>query len=336
MSTQHQVVLIKGDGIGPEVIGAAQRLIEATGVRIAWIERQAGLEHFEKHGDVLPESTLEALRQHAVAFKGPTATPIGKGHRSVNVQIRQKLNLFAAVRPVRSIAGIQTRYENVEVVIVRENTEGLYSGIEHEVVPGVVESLKIVTEAGSTRIAEFAFKYAETRGRKRVTVFHKANIMKMSDGLFLDCARRVAEKHPSIEYNELIIDNGCMQVVRDPSRFDILLLENLYGDIMSDLCAALVGGLGVVPGANFGERLAVFESVHGSAPDIAGKGLANPLAAIMSGVMMLNHLNETSAADRIKRAYNALLAEGKPEERTRDIGGTAGTAQFTDALIKRL
>ncbi|MBE7462477.1 MAG: isocitrate/isopropylmalate dehydrogenase family protein [Planctomycetes bacterium] len=336
MSTQHEVVLIKGDGIGPEVIGAAQRLIEATGVRIAWIERQAGLEHFEKHGEVLPESTLDALRQHTVAFKGPTATPIGKGHRSVNVQIRQKLNLFAAVRPVRSIAGIPTRYENVEVVIVRENTEGLYSGIEHEVVPGVVESLKIVTEAGSTRIAEFAFKYAETRGRKRVTVFHKANIMKMSDGLFLDCARRVAKQHPSIEYNELIIDNGCMQVVRDPSRFDILLLENLYGDIMSDLCAALVGGLGVVPGANFGDRLAVFESVHGSAPDIAGKGLANPLAAIMSGVMMLNHLNETPAADRIKRAYNAMLAEGKPEERTRDIGGTAGTAQFTDALIKRL
>lgn len=336
MSTQHEVVLIKGDGIGPEVIGAAQRLIEATGVRIAWIERQAGLEHFEKHGEVLPESTLDALRQHTVAFKGPTATPIGKGHRSVNVQIRQKLNLFAAVRPVRSIAGIPTRYENVEVVIVRENTEGLYSGIEHEVVPGVVESLKIVTEAGSTRIAEFAFKYAETRGRKRVTVFHKANIMKMSDGLFLDCARRVAKQHPRIEYNELIIDNGCMQVVRDPSRFDILLLENLYGDIMSDLCAALVGGLGVVPGANFGDRLAVFESVHGSAPDIAGKGLANPLAAIMSGVMMLNHLNETSAADRIKRAYNAMLAEGKPEERTRDIGGTAGTAQFTDALIKRL
>ncbi|GMV80050.1 MAG: isocitrate dehydrogenase [Planctomycetota bacterium] len=336
MSTQHEVVLIKGDGIGPEVIGAAQRLIEATGVRIAWIERQAGLEHFEKYGEVLPESTLDALRQHTVAFKGPTATPIGKGHRSVNVQIRQKLNLFAAVRPVRSIAGIPTRYENVEVVIVRENTEGLYSGIEHEVVPGVVESLKIVTEAGSTRIAEFAFKYAESRGRKRVTVFHKANIMKMSDGLFLDCARRVAKQHPSIEYNELIIDNGCMQVVRDPSRFDILLLENLYGDIMSDLCAALVGGLGVVPGANFGERLAVFESVHGSAPDIAGKGLANPLAAIMSGVMMLNHLNETSAADRIKRAYNTLLAEGKPEERTRDIGGTAGTVQFTDALIKRL
>ncbi|MCZ7643807.1 MAG: isocitrate/isopropylmalate dehydrogenase family protein [Planctomycetota bacterium] len=336
MSRTHTAVLITGDGIGPEVIGAARRVIEATGVKMNWIECPAGLEHFEKHGEVLPDATLEALKTHKVALKGPTATPIGTGHRSVNVQIRQKLNLYAAVRPVRSLDGIATRYKDVELVIVRENTEGLYSGIEHEVVRGVVESLKIVTEEASTRIAEFAFKYAESRGRKRVTVFHKANIMKMADGLFLKCARQVHERHPRIEYNELIIDNGCMQMVRDPSRFDVLLLDNLYGDILSDLCAGLVGGLGVVPGANFSEEIAVFESVHGSAPDIAGKGVANPLAAIMSGVMLLNHLGETEAGARIKQAYNAVLASNDAAVRTRDIGGQADTAAFTDAIIARM
>jgi isocitrate dehydrogenase (NAD+) len=330
-------VLIDGDGIGPEVIGAARRVIDAAGMRIEWVECAAGASAVVTHGSVLPAETLDAMRRHKIALKGPVGTPIGSGHRSVNVQLRQSLNLYAAVRPVRSIEGIPTRYQNVEIVIVRENTEGLYSGIEHEVVPGVVESLKIVTEAASARIAEFAFRYARERNRKKVTCFHKANIMKKADGLFLQCARAVRNRSfPDIEYEELIIDNGCMQIVRDPSRFDVLLLDNLYGDIVSDLCAGLVGGLGVVPGANFGDDIAVFESVHGSAPDIAGKNLANPLAAIMSGVMLLNHVGETTAAERIKSAYNAVLASRDPAQLTRDIGGNAGTDHFTDAIIARL
>lgn len=337
MAKTHTVVLIEGDGIGPEVIGAARRVIEAAGVAVAWKVHHAGADAFEKHGAVLPAATIEALREHKVALKGPTGTPIGGGHTSVNVQIRQQLNLYAAVRPVRSIDGIDTRYKDVELVIVRENTEGLYSGIEHQIVPGVVESLKVVTEVACTRIAEFGFAYAREHQRKSVTVFHKANILKMADGLFLKCSRAVREKSfQDIEYKELIIDNGCMQLVRDPSRFDVLVLDNFYGDIVSDLCAGLVGGLGVVPGANFGDDIAVFESVHGSAPDIAGKDLANPLAAIMSGVMMLNHLGESAAAGRIKAAYNAVLAGRDPALRTRDIGGSAGTKAFTDAIIARL
>jgi isocitrate dehydrogenase (NAD+) len=277
---------------------------------------------------------MAAVRTHKLALKGPTATPIGGGHRSVNVQLRQKLNLYGAIRPVRSIEGIKTRYENVEVVIVRENTEGLYSGIEHEVVPGVVESLKIVTEKASRRIAQFAFRYARERKRKKVTVFHKANIMKLADGLFLSCARAVHAEFPEIQFEELIIDNGCMQLVKDPSRFDVLLLENFNGDLVSDLCAGLVGGLGVVPGSNIGDEMAIFESVHGSAPDIAGKGIANPLAAIMSGVMLLNHIGETQAAEQIKTGYNRALASNDPMQRTADIGGRATTAQFTDAILK--
>src|SRR4030095_13284543 len=285
--------------------------------------------------DVLPAETLAAIRAHKVALKGPVTTPFGKGFRSVNVQLRQALDLYAAVRPVRNLPGITTRFDGVDLVIVRENTEGLYSGIETGVVPGVVTSLKVATEKGCTRIARWAFRYATRRHRKKITVFHKANIMKLRDGLFLSCARTIQEdEYPNIEYEELIIDAGCMKLVQDPTRFDVLLMEKLYCDLGSDLCAGLVGGLGVVPGANIGDDAAVFEAVHGSAPDIAGKGVANPLACLMSGVMMLNHLHEEAIAERIKTAYNAVLAEGAV--RTRDLGGTAGTDEFADAVIAHL
>jgi isocitrate dehydrogenase (NAD+) len=332
----HTIVLIPGDGIGPEVTSAARRVFDAAGLKADWIEVPAGASAVEQGFDnVLPEKTLTAIKTHKIALKGPVTTPVGKGFKSVNVQLRQKLNLYAAVRPVRSLEGIKTRYENVDMVIVRENTEGLYSGIENEVVPGVVTSLKVASRDACTRIARYAFRYAARRRRKKITVFHKANIMKLSDGLFLDCARRVhEEEYPNIDYDELIIDAGCMKIVQDPSKFDVLLMENLYGDLMSDLCAGLVGGLGVVPGSNIGDDAAVFEAVHGSAPDIAGKGVANPLAVIMSGVMMLNHLHEESIAEKIKTAYNSVLAEGKTL--TRDLGGTAGTKDFTDAIIEKI
>lgn len=329
----HTLVLIPGDGIGPEVTAAARRVLDAAGVKINWVECPAGATAVEQgHGDVLPAVTLDAIRQHKVALKGPVTTPVGKGFKSVNVQLRQKLNLYAAVRPVRSLDGIRTRYDNVDMVIVRENTEGLYSGIENEITPGVVTSMKVATVAACTRIARFAFQYAMQRHRRKVTVFHKANIMKLTDGMFLNCARDVhAKEFPAVEYDEVIIDAGCMKLVQDPTKLDVLLMENLYGDLVSDLCAGLVGGLGVVPGSNIGDEFAVFEAVHGSAPDIAGKGVANPLAVIMSGVMMLNHLGETVAAEKIKHAYNAVLAEGRI--RTRDLGGTAGTDEFADAII---
>ena len=331
------VWLVPGDGIGAEVAEAARRVIDASGADVEWIELPAGAAAFEEHGSTLPEFTLDAIRQHRIALKGPITTPIGKGFKSVNVQLRKMLDLYAAVRPVRSMAGVKTRYENVDLVVIRENTEGLYSGIENEIAPGVVTSLKVATRAASERIARFAFDYAWVRNRKRVSVFHKANIMKMSDGLFLDCARKVHEKmHPNIHYEELIIDNGCMQMVRDPSRFDVLLLENLYGDVLSDLCAGLVGGLGVVPGANIGDTCAVFEAVHGSAPDLAGKNAANPLALIMSGAMMLNHLRMKTEADKIRDAYDAVLEERNLDEITRDIGGTGTTSGFADAIIKRM
>ncbi len=333
---KHTIVLIPGDGIGPEVTSAARRVMEAAGLSVQWIEAPAGATALEQGlENVLPQKTLEAIRLHRIALKGPVTTPVGKGFKSVNVQLRQALNLYAAVRPVRSMPGVRTRYEDVDLVVLRENTEGLYSGIENEVVPGVVTSLKVASEVACLRIARFAFKYATQRGRKKVTVFHKANIMKMSDGLFIRCSRRVHDQeYPNIEYEELIIDAGCMKLVQDPNRFDILLMENLYGDLMSDLCAGLVGGLGVVPGANIGEDAAVFEAVHGSAPDIAGKGIANPLACIMSGVMMLNHIHEETIAERIKRAYNTVLKEAT--NLTRDLGGSATTEQFADAVIARL
>src|SRR3954463_785253 len=330
---KHTIVLIPGDGIGPEVTGAARRVLEAAGLSVEWVELPAGGTALEQGFDnVLPERTLAAIKAHKVALKGPVTTPVGKGFKSVNVQLRQKLNLYAAVRPVRSIPGIKTRFENVDLIIVRENTEGLYSGIEHEVVPGVVTSLKVASRDACMRIARYAFRFATKRHRKKITVFHKANIMKMSDGLFLDCARKIVEdEYPNIEYEETIIDAACMKLVQDPTRMDVLLMENLYGDVVSDLCAGLVGGLGVVPGSNIGGDPAVFEAVHGSAPDIAGKGVANPLALIMSSVMMLNHIHEEKTAERIKTAYNQLLAEGNPATLTQDLKGTATTDQFADA-----
>jgi isocitrate dehydrogenase (NAD+) len=333
---KYTVVLIPGDGIGPEVTRAARRVMEAAGFSVEWVEMPAGATALELGlGDVLPKRTLAAVAAHKIALKGPITTPVGKGFKSVNVQLRQKLGLYAAVRPVRNLPGVKTRYEGVDLVIVRENTEGLYSGIENEVVPGVVTSLKVASRMACTRIARYAFRYATSRRRKSITVFHKANIMKMSDGLFLDCARQIHEQeYPNIEYEELIIDAGCMRLVQDPGRFDVLLMENLYGDLVSDLCAGLVGGLGVVPGSNIGDDAAIFEAVHGSAPDIAGKGVANPLALIMSGVMMLNHLQETLLAEKIKHAYDAVLAEGR--HLTRDLGGSASTDGFADAIISKL
>lgn len=345
---RHTIVLIPGDGIGPEVSHAAKEVIDAAGKAVGaqfdWIEMPAGEAAIKTHGDTLPDVTLEALTQHKIGLKGPVGTPIGKGFRSVNVGLRKKMDLYAAVRPVRNLPNIKTRYTDVDLVIFRENTEGLYSGIENEVTTGVVASMKVATEKACDRISRAAFRYANRRHRKKVTVFHKANIMKLTDGLFLRCAKKVwEEEYPNIEYEEMIIDNGCMQLVKDPTRFDVLLMENLYGDLVSDLCAGMVGGLGVVPGANIGDHVAVFEAVHGTAPDIAGKGLANPLACIMSGVMMLNHLYDTrhdkachDAADKIKHAYNTLLAEAEKTTLTRDLGGSSGTTEFTQALIARL
>ncbi len=332
--TCHAVVLIPGDGIGPEVVEAVVRVVNATGVAIDWRRAEAGAAAAARNGTALPESTIDAVRAAGVAFKGPTATPIGGGFASANVALRRALDLYANLRPVRSQEGVPTRYQDVDLVVVRENTEDLYSGIEHIVVPGVVESLKIITERASTRIAEFAFAYAEREGRQRVTAVHKANIMKMSDGLFLDCCRRVARAHPAIAYDEIIVDACCMRLVENPRRFDVLLLENLYGDIVSDLCAGLVGGLGLVPGANLGDTCAVFEAVHGSAPDIAGKGAANPTACLRSASLMLRHLREPEAALRIDRAIDRVLAGGGP--RTPDLGGDATTTRYVDALIAAL
>ncbi|HEX8916750.1 MAG TPA: isocitrate/isopropylmalate dehydrogenase family protein [Humisphaera sp.] len=333
---KHTLVLIPGDGIGPEVTTAARRVMEAAGLSADWVELPAGASAVEQgHDNVLPQRTLAAVQAHKVALKGPVSTPIGKGFQSVNVQLRKKLNLYAAVRPVANVPGVKTRFENVDIVVVRENTEGLYSGIENEVTPGVVTSLKVATEKACERISRYAFRYATRRGRKKITVFHKANIMKLSDGLFLTAARKIAEEeYPNIQYEEMIIDAGCMKLVQDPSKFDVLLMENLYGDLISDLCAGLVGGLGVVPGSNIGDDAAVFEAVHGSAPDIAGKGVANPLAVLMSGVMMLHHIHEDAVARKVEAAYREVLAEGKTL--TRDLGGTAGTDAFADAVIGKM
>lgn len=332
----HTIVLIPGDGIGPEVAASMKRVVDASGVTIDWVELSAGQAALNQgFDDVLPSRVLAAIQAHKVAIKGPVTTPIGKGFKSVNVQLRQKLNLYAAVRPVQSLPGVLTRFENVDLVIVRENTEGLYSGIENEVVPGVVTSLKVATIAGCDRIARYAFRYATRHKRKKVTIFHKANIMKLTDGIFLDAGRKIhEEEYPNIDYEEVIIDAGCMKLVQDPGRFDVLLMENLYGDLVSDLCAGLVGGLGVVAGANIGDDAAIFEAVHGSAPDIAGQGIANPLACILSAVMMLQHVHEEQAADRIQTACRRVLADGKVK--TADLGGTATTAEMTKAIIANL
>jgi isocitrate dehydrogenase (NAD+) len=326
------VTLIPGDGIGPEVTAATLRVLAAAGADLDWDSHLAGAEALARHGDTIPPALVESIRRHKVALKGPVTTPVGKGFRSVNVQLRKLLDLYANLRPCKSLPAIPGRYENVDLVVVRENTEGLYSGIEHEVVPGVVESLKVITEKASTRIARFAFEYAEKYGRKRITAVHKANIMKLSDGLFLECFRRVAEEYPHITADDRIIDNLCMQLVVRPEQFDMLLLENLYGDIVSDLAAGLVGGLGVAPGANIGEGgVAMFEAVHGSAPDIAGRDLANPIAMMRSAILMLRWLGKPEVADRMGRAIRHVFVDR--EIRTRDLGGTASTTEFTDAVV---
>jgi isocitrate dehydrogenase (NAD+) len=330
----YTITLIPGDGIGPEVTAAAVRVLTATGIDFAWETETAGATAIGEHGTALPPRVLESVRRNKLALKGPTETPVGTGHRSVNVELRKQLDLYANLRPVKTLPGIKSRFDNVDLVVVRENTEDLYSGLEHVVVPGVVESLKIITEKASTRIARFAFDYARSHGRKRVTAVHKANIMKLSDGLFLDCCRAVAKGFPEINYDEMIVDNTCMQLVLDPTRFDVLLLENLYGDIVSDLCAGFIGGLGMAPGANIGEAGAIFEAVHGSAPDIAGKNLANPMALVLSSAMMLDHIGELEAARRVRAAVHAVLEEGK--HLTRDLGGKAGTTEIAEAIASRV
>jgi isocitrate dehydrogenase (NAD+) len=329
-----QVVLIEGDGIGPEVTQAACRVVAAAGVKIDWVRTPAGLHAAERLGDPLPDETLEVIRRYRVALKGPCTTPVGKGFRSINVRLRQALELYASVRPVRTLPGIKTPFEKVDLVVVRENTEGLYAGLEHEVVPGVVESVRLITRAAAERIVRFAFELARTQGRRLVTFCHKADVMRLSDGLFLECARSVADEFPFIRFDEKPIDNVCLELAADPSRYDVLVMENLFGDVISDLCAGLVGGLGVVPGANLGSRYAVFEAVHGSAPDIAGKGLANPIAVTRSAAMMLEHVGYRPAAERIERAVVRTLERGAGL--TRDLGGDGTTATITEQIIKNL
>jgi isocitrate dehydrogenase (NAD+) len=327
----HKVTLIPGDGIGPEVTNAAVRIIEASGVKFEWESFEAGADAYEKYKEYIPKALTESIGRTGCALKGPITTPIGGGFSSINVQLRKQFELFCNFRPIRNLPGVTTRYPGIDLIIIRENTEGLYSGIEHEVVPGVVESLKIITEKASTRISKWAFEYARKRGRKKIHAIHKANIMKMSDGLFIRCSRNISKDFPEITYGEHIVDNTCMQLVTNPYQYDMLLLENLYGDIVSDLCAAFVGGLGLVPGANIGHECAIFEAVHGSAPDIAGKGIANPTAILRSGILMLRHLGEDAAADQVKYAVHSVYVEGK--HTTRDMGGTASTNEFADAVI---
>jgi isocitrate dehydrogenase (NAD+) len=330
----HKVTLIPGDGIGPEVSQAAVRILEATGVKFEWESFAAGAEAYAKYKEYIPKELLASIERTRVGLKGPVTTPVGGGFPSINVALRQHFELYANFRPIRNLPHIPTRYPDVDLIIFRENTEGLYSGIEHEVVPGVVESLKIITEKASTRISRYAFEYSRKNGRKKIHAIHKANIMKLSDGLFLKCSRNVAKEYPEIIYAEHIVDNTCMQLVMNPYQYDVLLMENLYGDIVSDLCAAFVGGLGLVPGANMGDECAIFEAVHGSAPDIAGKNLANPTAIIRSGLLMLRHLGEHEAALKIRNALEKVYRhKGKL---TRDVGGQAGTSEFADAIIREI
>jgi isocitrate dehydrogenase (NAD+) len=330
----HTVTLIPGDGIGPEVSKATVRILEATGVTFEWESFEVGADAYAKYGEYIPKEVIESIERTRVGLKGPVTTPVGGGFSSINVALRQKFELYANFRPIRNLPHIPTRYPDVDLIIVRENTEGLYSGLEHEVVPGVVESLKIITEKASTRIARFAFEYARKNQRKKIHAIHKANIMKLSDGLFLRCSRLVAKEYPEIAYAEHIVDNTCMQLVMNPYQYDMLVMENLYGDILSDLCAAFVGGLGFVPSANLGDHCAIFEAVHGSAPDIAGKNLANPTALLRSGLLMLRHLGEFEAALQIRNALERVYRHR--EKLTRDIGGQAGTSQFADAVIEEM
>ena len=328
------VTLIPGDGIGPEVTAATLRLLEAAGARIQWDEKRAKPVVGRRKEDSTTDPVVESLRRTRVGLKGPLSTPVGGGHRSINVALRRELDLYANFRPVKKLPGICTPFEDLDLVVVRENTEDLYAGLEHTVVPGVVESLKIITERASTRIARFAFEYARKSGRRKIAAVHKANIMKLSDGLFLECIRKVAKEYAEIEYREVIVDNCCMQLVMRPQQFDMLLLENLYGDIVSDLCAGLVGGLGLVPGANLGDEHALFEAVHGTAPDLAGKGFANPTALMLSAILMLRHLGQNDVAARVERAVYQVYQEGR--SLTRDVGGKASTEEFTTAAIGAL
>ena len=329
--TVHTVTLIPGDGIGPEISECAKRMIAASGAKISWEEVEAGAALADATGNPIPDRVLDSIRKNRVALKGPIGTPIGTGFRSVNVTLRKALNLYACVRPIKSIPNISKRYPEVDFIIVRENMEGEYSGLEHMVVPGVAESLKVITEEGSLRIAKYAFQLARDLGRDKVTAVHKANIMKLTDGLFLSCVRRISAKYPEVSHEELIVDNCAMQLVKNPAQFDVLVMTNLYGDILSDLGAGLVGGLGVVPGANIGDEYAVYEAVHGSAPDIAGKGIANPTALTLSACMMLRQLNLGECADRIEKSIYGVFEKG--EGLTRDLGGTANSKEFTDAVI---
>ena len=331
---KHTVTLIPGDGIGPEVTKPTLAIIKAAGVNIEWETHLAGASALKKHKTTIPKALLDSFTKNKIALKGPVTTPVGEGFPSVNVELRQTFDLYSNLRPIKNLPGVKARYQNVDLIVVRENTEGLYSGIEHEVVPGVVESLKIMTEKASTRIAKFAFDYARSFGRKQVVAVHKANIMKLGDGLFLDCARKIAGKYKGIGFSDIIIDNACLQLVLDPTTFDVLLLENLYGDIVSDLAAGLVGGLGVVAGANLGDGYALFETVHGSAPDIKGKGIANPTAMISAAIMMLNRISEQTAAKRISAALERVLQRG--DCLTPDLGGSATTKKFAAAIIKEI
>ena len=330
----YKITLIPGDGIGPEVTGATVRILEATGIKFEWESFEAGAEAYEKYHEYIPKDLVESIERTHVGLKGPVTTPIGGGFASINVELRKRFELYANFRPIRNLPHIPTRYPDVDLIIIRENTEGLYSGIEHEVVPGVVESLKIMTEKASTRIAKFAFEYARKNKRKKIHAIHKANIMKLSDGLFLRCARNIAKQYPEITYGEHIVDNTCMQLVMNPYQYDMLLMENLYGDILSDLCAAFVGGLGFVPGANFGDEIAIFEAVHGSAPDIAGKNIANPTAVLRSALLMLRHIGEPEAALKIRNALEKVYRDR--DKLTRDIGGKAGTSEFADHIIRAM
>ena len=327
----HKITLLPGDGVGPEVAQATCRIIDAAGAAIEWEWITARMDGTRRVGEFPFAEAVESVRRNRIALKGPMATGVAEGAPSINVALRKELALYANLRPVRNIEGAPARWTGVDLVIVRENTEDLYAGLEHTVVPGVVESLKIITEAASTHIARFAFGYARRNGRRKIHAIHKANIMKLSDGLFLSCARHVAQENPDIEYHELIVDNTCMQLVLDPQQFDVLLLPNLYGDVVSDLAAGLVGGLGMVPSGNFGNDAALFEAVHGTAPDIAGKGLANPTALLLSAVMMLRHIGEAEAAARVAAAIDSVYREGR--HLTHDVGGQASTAEFTDAVM---
>jgi len=327
----YKITLIPGDGIGPEVTKAAVRVLEATGLKFEWETFDAGAEAYEKYHEYIPKELIASIERTRVALKGPVTTPIGGGFASINVELRKMFELYANFRPIRNLPHIPTRYPDVDLIIIRENTEGLYSGIEHEVVPGVIESLKIITEKASTRIARFAFEYARKNKRKKIHAIHKANIMKMSDGLFIRCSRNISKEYPEITYGEHIVDNTCMQLVMNPYQYDMLLMENLYGDILSDLCAAFVGGLGFVPVANFGDHCAIFEAVHGSAPDIAGKNIANPTAVLRSALLMLRHLGEHDASTQIRNALEKVYRDR--DKLTRDVGGKAGTSEFADSII---